>query len=70
MQTAWARSAHSYCSQSAKILTFGLGGATQAETLEVAWPSGKLSRLSGVAAGSRVTVREADAAAAVARAAR
>ncbi|NNE43738.1 MAG: CRTAC1 family protein, partial [Gemmatimonadetes bacterium] len=59
-QTAWARAAHSYASQSEDVLTFGLGGAAGAE-VTVEWPSGKVSRLESVAPGGVRTVREADA---------
>jgi hypothetical protein len=61
VQTAWARAAHSYCSQSAKTMTFGIGSATQADEIVVYWPSGKTSRLTAIAAGSRLTVREEEA---------
>lgn len=59
-QTAWARAAHSYASQSEDVLTFGLGTAAAAD-VEVAWPSGKTSRVAGAAPGKLLTVREADA---------
>jgi hypothetical protein len=61
-QTAWCRAGHSYASQSESALTFGLGGEAVADAVVVDWPSGKVSRLSGVTAGERVEVREADAA--------
>jgi hypothetical protein len=61
-QTAWSRSAHSYCSQSENVLTFGLGDAAAAEEIVVSWPSGKTSKLTNVAAGSKIVVKEADAA--------
>jgi hypothetical protein len=60
-RTAWARAAHSYASQSECILTFGLGDAGSAEQVVVHWPSGKTSTLTDVPAGSRPTIREADA---------
>jgi hypothetical protein len=60
-QTAWHTSGRSYCSQAEAVLTFGLGGAAQADEIEVRWPSGKASVARGVAAGSRLTVREAEA---------
>ena len=61
VQTAWTRAAHSYCSQSAKTMTFGLGSADRADEISVYWPSGNVSRVRAVPAGSRLTVREADA---------
>ncbi len=61
VQTAWTRAAHSYCSQSAKTMTFGIGSAKQADEIVVYWPSGKVSRLTAVPSGSRLTVREAEA---------
>lgn len=63
-QTAWARAAHSYCSQSESVLTFGIPERAGAAEVEVRWPSGKRSRLEAVPAGTTVLFREADAAAA------
>ena len=40
-QVQEVRSGGSYCSQSEFVLTFGLGGATQAETVRVQWPEGR-----------------------------
>jgi len=59
-QTSWARAAISYCSQGERALTFGLGGEATAD-VEVAWPSGKVSRIAGVAPGAKLTVRESGA---------
>ena len=56
-QTAWVRAGNSYCSQSEKTLTFGLGRASSAD-VEVAWPSGRVSRVADAAAGSTLTIRE------------
>jgi hypothetical protein len=61
VQTSWARAARSYCSQSERTMTFGLGAAERAEAVEVTWPSGKVNRLTDVPAGSRLTIREAEA---------
>ncbi|HMB71854.1 MAG TPA: CRTAC1 family protein [bacterium] len=61
-QTAWSRAGHSYASQSENVLTFGLEGADAADAVTVRWPSGKVSRVTDVAAGERLEVREADAA--------
>ena len=46
------RSGSSYLSQSELVLTFGLGSATKADTVEIQWPSGQVDKLSGVAARS------------------
>lgn len=60
-QTAWCRSGSSYCSQSEKTLTFGLGALPQADEVVVTWPSGKVSRVAGARAGATITVRESEA---------
>jgi hypothetical protein len=52
------RSGSSYLSQSELVLTFGLGSATKADTIEIQWPSGQVDKLSGVAADQTVTVQE------------
>jgi hypothetical protein len=52
------RSGSSYLSQSELVLTFGLGAATKADTVEIQWPSGQLDRLSNVNAGQTITVQE------------
>src|SRR5215510_7807116 len=57
-QSQMLRSGSSYLSQSEKILTFGLGGLTQADSVEIRWPSGQVDRLSNVKAGGIVTVNE------------
>jgi len=57
-QSQMLRSGSSYLSQSEKILTFGLGGLTQADSVEIRWPSGQVDRLSNVKAGAVVTVNE------------
>jgi hypothetical protein len=41
-----------------RVLTFGLGNRTQADAVEVRWPSGQVDRLMNVNAGGVVTVRE------------
>jgi hypothetical protein len=56
-QAETARSGSSYLSQSERILTFGLGKAARADSVEVRWPSGQVDRLSNVAAGP-VVVQE------------
>src|SRR5262249_27208976 len=48
----------SYCSQSELLLTFGLGAATRATSIEVTWPSGRVETFAGAPAGQTVTVQE------------
>ncbi len=48
----------SYCSQSEMPVTFGLGAATRAARVEVAWPSGQVDVLTDVAADRVITVEE------------
>ncbi|HEX2715041.1 MAG TPA: CRTAC1 family protein [Candidatus Acidoferrales bacterium] len=59
-QTQWQmlRSGSSYLSQSELVLTFGLGQHTQADALEVRWPSGQVDRLTQVAAGRLIIIKE------------
>lgn len=45
-------------SQDSPILTFGLGGSSRADNVEIRWPSGRTERLSNVAADQRLHVRE------------
>ncbi len=52
------RSGSSYLSQSELVLTFGLGPATRASSVEVVWPSGEVDRVGSVAADQTVTVEE------------
>src|SRR5262249_43083437 len=47
-QMQMLRSGSSYLSQSERILTFGLGSRTQADTLEIRWPSGQVDRMTNV----------------------
>jgi enediyne biosynthesis protein E4 len=51
-------SGSSYLSQSELVLTFGLGAASQADAVEVQWPSGQTDKLADVASGQTVTVQE------------
>jgi hypothetical protein len=57
-QSEMARSGSSYLSQSERILTFGLGKAARADSVEIRWPSGQIDRLNNVAAGPVVVVQE------------
>ncbi|HUU14213.1 MAG TPA: ASPIC/UnbV domain-containing protein, partial [Terriglobia bacterium] len=52
------RSGSSYCSSSELILTFGLGKATQADSVEITWPSGQRDTLKNLAANKTYTVEE------------
>jgi hypothetical protein len=53
------RSGSSYLSSSELVLTFGLGGKTQADTVEIQWPSGQADKLSNINAAQTVTIEEA-----------
>ncbi len=57
-QSEMMRSGSSYLSQSELVLTFGLGPKPVKSDVEVAWPSGQIDRLTGVAADQTVTVQE------------
>jgi hypothetical protein len=48
----------SYLSQSETIATFGLGAATQVDSLLVSWPSGHVDRIIEVHAGQQIRVVE------------
>ena len=52
------RSGSGYLSSSELVLTFGLGKAGQADEIELRWPSGQVDKLSKVAAGQTITVKE------------
>jgi hypothetical protein len=51
-------SGSSYLSSNELVLTFGLAGHAQADTIEVRWPSGQVDTLKNVAADQIVTVKE------------
>jgi len=51
-------SGSSYCSQGELTLTFGLGNATEAETLEITWPSGQKDTLHNLKANATYTIEE------------
>ena len=57
-QTAMLRSGSGYLSSSELVLTFGLGKAAQADEIELRWPSGQVDKLSKIAAGQTITVKE------------
>jgi hypothetical protein len=52
------RSGSSYLSASELVLTFGLAARTQADVIEIRWPSGQTERIEKVAADQIVTVKE------------
>jgi hypothetical protein len=58
--TNWqtVHSGSSYCSQSELTLTFGLGKATQADSVEITWPSGQRDTLHNLKANATYTIEE------------
>ncbi|HET7207221.1 MAG TPA: CRTAC1 family protein [Terriglobales bacterium] len=52
------RSGSSYLSQSELVLTFGLSSHSTGDSVQIAWPSGQVDKLSNVAAGQTITVQE------------
>src|SRR5215471_16786841 len=60
-QSQMLRSGSSYLSQSERVLTFGLGSRTQADAVEIRWPSGQVDRMTNVKAGGVITIKEAQA---------
>jgi len=57
-QMLMMRSGSGYLSSSELVLTFGLGKAAQADEIELRWPSGQIDKLTKVAAGQTITVKE------------
>jgi hypothetical protein len=57
-QTDEVRSGGSYASHSDFRLHFGLGSAKKVDQIEIRWPSGAVEKLSNVAAGQSIRVRE------------
>jgi len=57
-QSQMLRSGSSYLSQSELVLTFGLGSLTQADALEIQWPSGQVDKLANVADDQTIIVQE------------
>lgn len=55
---ATAKAATSYCSQSQMEVLFGLGAAVKVDRVEIAWPSGRTQKLSGLRADRVVEVVE------------
>jgi hypothetical protein len=58
--TGWqtVRSGSSYCSSSELVLTFGLGKSTQADSVEIIWPSGHKDTLTNLKANTTYTLEE------------
>ena len=52
------RSGSSYLAAHELVLTFGLGGQSKADQIEIQWPSGQVDKLSNVNAGQTITVQE------------
>jgi hypothetical protein len=52
------RSGSSYCSQSELTVTFGLGRALQADSVEITWPSGQKDTLRNLKANQSYTIEE------------
>jgi hypothetical protein len=61
IQTAEVLSGRGYLSSSEQIVHFGLAGTESVESLIVRWPTGHISRLSGVAANQTIEVSISDA---------
>ena len=57
-QMLMMRSGSGYLSSSELVLTFGLVKAAQADEIELRWPSGQIDKLTKVAAGQTITVKE------------
>jgi hypothetical protein len=60
-QVAWRFGGGSYQSASDPRIHFGLGNADRVESIEVAWPSGRVDRFGLVAADAAYLVREGQA---------
>jgi hypothetical protein len=58
VQTKTLTSGSSYLSANELVLTFGLAGHTQADSVEIHWPSGRVDTAKGVAADQVVTFKE------------
>jgi enediyne biosynthesis protein E4 len=60
MQRRFVRSGGGYLSQSSFASIFGLGQASEADSLVIRWPSGVVTRRAAIAAGSRLRIVEGD----------
>jgi hypothetical protein len=58
VQTKTLTSGSSYLSANELVLTFGLAGHAQADTVEIHWPSGRVDSARGVGADQIVTFKE------------
>lgn len=59
--TQTVKGASSYLSQSDRRLLFGLGAATQADAIEIQWPSGRVQTLGPTPADRTLVIREGEA---------
>ena len=59
-QVREVKTGSSYLSQSDLRQHFGLGRSTQADRLEIRWPSGRVEMLTNIAANAIVTVTEGE----------
>jgi hypothetical protein len=57
-QTKTLKSGSSYLSSSELVLTFGLASHSQADAIEIRWPSGQVDQLKNIAADQIITVKE------------
>ena len=57
-QTQMLRSGSSYLAANELVLTFGLGKQSQADAIEIRWPSGTVDKLTAVNAGQTLTITE------------
>ncbi len=58
---AWRTGGGSFQSASDGRIHLGLGGSTRADSIEVRWPSGRVDKHAGLAAGRTHIIREGDA---------
>ena len=56
--SAMVKTGSSYCSQSERPLTFGLGRATKVSALKITWPDGRIENLPSIDANQAITVQE------------
>jgi hypothetical protein len=56
--TRWVTGGETYQGNNTRVQHFGLGTATQVDTLTITWPSGKVQTLTNVAANQKITANE------------